>query len=362
MHIFVYLSFIFTFLLIPKVFLYAQSRSVSDIAESAIPSVVQIVVYDITGTQRGQGSGFFIAPGEILTNAHVVEGAYSAEIFSDTEYYNQVTVLKSLEDVDLALLSVDDRTEITLKLEKERKIRPGECVITIGNPMGLEKTISDGLVSAIRGIPGESQVIQISAPISPGSSGGPLLSQQGCVIGVISATLSEGQNLNFAIGIETIREFFKKPNDPHQLHKARARVLWRAILKWIVNIFLGLIALAFGGGWWIIFIIIMICSGLVWLLKRLHNLIMMPFRKRRTNTAGKYLYDTKSSFCEEPPYNPEREETNLFTDIENNEQTDSDLFKFHCWKCGTEVYVDFSDRPDSIKCDECGTKLPVPKE
>ena len=358
----IYFSIILVFLVTQKLFLNAQSHSISYIAESAIPGVVKILIYDITGVKCGQGSGFFIAPGKILTNAHVVEKAYSVEIFSDTESYEQVTILKLLYDVDLALLSVENREEKTLMLENEREILPGERIVTIGNPMGLEKTISDGIVSAIRYIPGAIQIIQISAPISPGSSGGPLLNLQGRVIGITVATISEGQNLNFAIGIETIITFLEKTDNPKKLHTAKARVLWRVILKWIGKALLGLFALAWGGGFWIIFIIIIIFSFLIWLFKGLYNLIKKLFRKKSKYMKENYSPETISRAYEEPNNNSELEQPNLITDFENNEQNVEGFFKFHCWKCGAEVYVDFIDRPDSIECDECGTKLTVPKE
>ena len=353
---------VFACLLYPKALLSAEEQSVSDIAERASPSVVQIIIYDITGTMRGEGSGFFIAAGQILTNAHVIEDAYSAEILSDIEYYDRVTVLKSDQDVDLALLSVEDRGESTLSFEEKQEIRPGQRIITIGNPMGLEKTVSDGIVSALRGIPGRIQVIQISAPVSPGSSGGPLLNEKGHVIGVASATLSEGQNLNFAIGIETIMDFLKEQNNPQQLHKAKSRVLWRVIIKWIGTIVLGLIALAFGGGWWIIFIIIMILWFMVWVFKSLYRLVTAPFRKRRRDIIDNYGSNEKSYSYEEASDDKSLDEAGIFADIEKDDKEGEDIFTFHCWKCGSEVHVDVLDRPHSIECDECGTKLSVPKE
>ena len=353
---------VFVCLLSAKGFLFAQGQSLSDIAERAMPSVVQVVIYDITGTQRGQGSGFFIEPGKILTNAHVVENAYSAEIFSDIEYYDQVTVLKSDKGVDLALIVVDDRGESTLALEEKQEIRPGQRIIAIGNPMGLKQTVSDGLVSAIRGIPGEIQVIQISAPISPGSSGGPVLNQEGRVIGVASAGLSEGQNLNFAIGIETIMDFLTKPDNPRQLQEAGSRVLWRVALKWIVTIVLGLIALVFGGGWWIILIIILILWFIGWVFKSLYRLVTVPFRKRRRDIIKNYGSNEKSYSHEEISDDKSLDEAGLFGDIENDDEEAEDIFTFHCWRCGAEVHVDILDRPDTVECEECGTKLKVPEE
>ena len=272
-------SFAVVFISSSKSIIYAQERSVADIVEGAIPSVVQIVVYDITGAERGEGSGFFIGPGKILTNAHVIESGYSAEVLSESEYYDRVTILKSDSDIDLAVIKVDERSEVYLPLEQEQEIRPGERILAIGNPLGLEKTVSDGLISAIRGAPGGLQIIQISAPISPGSSGGPLLNQQGRVIGVTAATLSEGQNLNFAIGVRTIINFLDESDNPRQLQEAKARVLWRVILKWVVNIIIWLIAFAFGGGWWIVVIVILIFTLIGWACKNLYRWVVTLFRR-----------------------------------------------------------------------------------
>lgn len=273
------ISFVVVFISSSKLIIYAQEQSIADIVEGAIPSVVQIVVYDITGAKRGEGSGFFIGPDKILTNAHVIENGYSAEVFSESEYYDRVTILKSDSNIDLAVIKVDERNEAYLPLEQKQEIRPGERILAIGNPLGLEKTVSDGLVSAIRGVPGGLQIIQISAPISPGSSGGPLLNQQGRVIGVTTAMLSEGQNLNFAVGIRTITNFLDEPDNPRQLHEAKARILWRVILKWVANIIVWLIALAFGGGWWIVIIVILIFTLIGWVCKNLYRWVAALFRR-----------------------------------------------------------------------------------
>ncbi len=150
---------------------FAQTLPVEDIIKDASPSVVKIVVYDITGTKRGEGSGFFISRGKIITNAHVVDGAYSAEVHSSLNLYEQITINKRDDEVDLALLTVEDVGEPTIALADSIDLRPGQRVLAIGNPLGLERTVSDGLISAVRGIPGDIQLIQISAPISLGSSG-----------------------------------------------------------------------------------------------------------------------------------------------------------------------------------------------
>lgn len=195
-----FLLFVGIVLFIVSSIAFAQTLTVEDIIKDASPSVVKIIVYDITGTKRREGSGFFISRGEIVTNAHVVDRAYSAEVHSSLNVYEQITITKRDDEVDLALLTVKGIGEPSIVLADTGDLRPGQRVLAIGNPLGLERTVSDGLISAVRGIPGKLQLIQISAPISPGSSGGPLLNLQGAVIGVTSASMSKGQNLNFAIG------------------------------------------------------------------------------------------------------------------------------------------------------------------
>ena len=260
------------FLLLTQL-LFSQPLSVEDIIRDASPAVVKIVVYDITGSEVGQGSGFFIGRGQIVTNAHVVEDAYSAEVHSSLNVYEHLTIIKRDDEVDLALLGVNDLGEPSLMLADKVDLRPGQRIIAIGNPLGLEHTVSDGLISAIRGTPGKEQLIQISAPISPGSSGGPLLNMEGEVIGVTSSGMKDGQNLNFAVGIATINQFMHKPENPEHLKKAKTRVFWRVILKWVINAIVLLIALFFsgnGGGFLLVIvigIIVLIFYGLAQLWK-----------------------------------------------------------------------------------------------
>lgn len=340
---------------------FSQTLSVEDAVEHASPAVVKIVVYDVTGTKRGEASGFFIGGGKIVTNAHVLEAAYSAEVQSLLKTYEYVTIRKRDDDVDLALLAVQDVGERTIALAAGSDLRPGQRVLAIGNPLGLERTVSDGLISAVRGIRGEIQLIQISAPISPGSSGGPLLNMQGCVIGVTSAGLSEGQNLNFAIGIETLTQFLQMPDNAEALEKARTRVLWRTILKWGVNIVLGIIALAFGGGWWIIFIVIMVLVFLFYICKGLWRLVTAPFRRKDKSDTLLVHQDPYLTTFEDM----HTRDASLFTeenDDVNDESDEENLFHFHCWKCGGLVEVDKSAGDDMVECEGCGTTLEIPND
>jgi S1-C subfamily serine protease len=212
--------------------------SVEDIVQYVSPAVVTIVVYDDTGEELGFGSGFFISDGKILTNAHVIEGAYSAKVHSLRKTYEFVTIAKRDELWDLALLSVQSFGEPNISLVDNGGLRAGQRVLAIGNPEGLDRTVSDGLISAIR-----DEDIQFTAPVSHGSSGGPLLNMQGQVIGITYAIYEEGQNLNLAIGIETIKRFLKIPNRPEKLKKAGSYIPGKIVRNRIKNIIIGLVAL-----------------------------------------------------------------------------------------------------------------------
>jgi hypothetical protein len=111
---------------------------------------------------------------------------------------------------DLVLLHIDAKGLSTLALDEGDGARPGDPVVAIGHPLGLADTVSDGLVSAVRIIDDDLTVLQISAPIAPGSSGGPLFNQRGEVIGVAAAVARQGQNLNFAIPVSYVRALIAK--------------------------------------------------------------------------------------------------------------------------------------------------------
>ncbi|MGQ9800629.1 MAG: S1C family serine protease [Candidatus Saccharicenans sp.] len=337
---------------------FAQTLSIEKIINNALPSVVKIVVYDITGSKRAEGSGFFIGPGKILTNAHVIDRAYSASVQSSLKLYENITIIKRDDDLDLALLLVEDAGEPALPLAEASDLRPGQRVLAIGNPLGFDQTVSDGLISAIRGIPGKIQIIQTSAPVSPGSSGGPLLDLKGEVIGVISATVSEGQNLNFAIGIETLKQFLQRPDNPVPLKKAGTRVLWRIILKWVIAVVLGIIAFVFGGGWWIIAIVIMVLYAFIHLLKGFWGLITLPFRRKTKPGA---FSSNQGSYFTNYQHMPATQVSILGEEKDElNEEDEEELFYFHCWKCGSLVQVDKANGQDTIKCKKCGTRLQIP--
>src|SRR4029453_19441878 len=108
---------------------------------------------------------------------------------------------------DLALLKVEAPANQVRPLSLDRTSpQEGESVVVIGNPLGLEGSVTNGIVSAVRDIPGFGRIIQITAPISPGSSGSPVVNMQGAVIGVATLQITGGQSVNFAIPSERIAQ------------------------------------------------------------------------------------------------------------------------------------------------------------
>ena len=171
------------------------------------PSTVIIFAYDDEGEFLKLGSGFFISQnGDVITNYHVIRGASSAGIkTSDGKTYPITYIVAGDEQNDIIRLSVNIPSQYIYPLSLSKTIpEVGERIIVYGSPLGLEKTVSDGIVSAIREVPDYSKLIQITAPISPGSSGSPVLNMQGEVIGIATFQMVEGQNLNFAIPSEMI--------------------------------------------------------------------------------------------------------------------------------------------------------------
>ena len=166
----------------------------------ALDSVVLLATEDANGQPLAIASGFFVSPTIVATNAHAIEGAAAAYVKIPGQRERQsVNGIAGLDSAhDLALLSVAPTAHGTLDLADSGNVAVGDEVFAVGNPQGLEGTVSQGIISGIRRI-GEDSVLQITAPISPGSSGGPVLNSSAEVVGIATATFQGGQNLNFAI-------------------------------------------------------------------------------------------------------------------------------------------------------------------
>jgi tetratricopeptide (TPR) repeat protein len=171
------------------------------------PSIVVILTYTKEGKNLGQGSGFFFnKEGDVITNSHVLQEASRAVIRTiEGREYSVKKVLVEDKEGDLIRISVDILGEAVRPLPVTTRLPDvGERIIVIGTPLGLDKTVSDGIVSAVREIPAFGNIIQVTAPISPGSSGSPVINMKGEVIGIATFFVIAGQNLNFAIPGERI--------------------------------------------------------------------------------------------------------------------------------------------------------------
>ena len=168
------------------------------------PSAVAIETFDAKGSTLSRGSGFFISGDKVITNRHVIEKSSRVTIHSlDGKIYTARGVLAIDGEGDLALLQIDIPQGIAVPLPIEKIVpQEGESIVVVGNPFGLEGSVSNGIVSAVREIPGYGKIIQITAPISPGSSGSPVVNMRGQVIGVATLQAAEGQSLNFAVPSE----------------------------------------------------------------------------------------------------------------------------------------------------------------
>ncbi len=172
------------------------------------PSAVAIETYDSRGEKLSRGSGFFIEIDRIVTNRHVIEGAYRAEIHSSTgTVYPVKGVIAVDAEGDLAVLKIDAPATYIRPLPLDKTSpQEGESVVVIGNPLGLEGSVTNGIVSAVRDIPTFGRIIQITAPISAGSSGSPVVNMHGQVIGIATLQITGGQSVNFAIPSERIAQ------------------------------------------------------------------------------------------------------------------------------------------------------------
>ena len=173
-------------------------------------SVVMITLHNGRGKVIGSGSGMIIGrDGYILTNFHVAGGArsFSVQLENDDTVYRTNELIKYHPSLDLAVLRIDRQQLSPMKLYSgRRELCRGQRVVAIGSPLGLFNTVSDGIISGFREINGVD-MIQFTAPVSGGSSGGALLNMYGEVIGISTAGFSKGQNLNLAVGYKDIIPF-----------------------------------------------------------------------------------------------------------------------------------------------------------
>lgn len=209
----------------------AYAQTAQEIAKKAFGSTVLLVMEDTNGQPRSLGSGFVVRSGEIATNLHVVEGAGSgyAKLVGQQMKYDIEGITAVDAERDLVVLKISATGSPALALGNSDTVQVGESVYAVGNPQGLEGTFSQGIVSSVREV-GTDKLLQITAPISPGSSGGPVLNGKGEVIGVSVATFRGGQNLNFAIPSNYLKTLLTKSGPARPLAQAKPAKAQRSIL------------------------------------------------------------------------------------------------------------------------------------
>ncbi len=206
---------IFPQLLLIAVSLFSVKQTFSqetlpELVRRVKPVVVAIATYDADGEALMTGSGFFLRPGQVVTNLHVIRGAQRCEIKTLDGKGRVFPVAGTLaidEEGDLALLSVSPPPERPRASELANSLPDeGEKIFVIGNPLKLEGSVTDGIVSAVREVPNVGKIIQITAPISHGNSGSPVFNLKGQVVGVVTVKVTNGQNINLAIAAARVRQ------------------------------------------------------------------------------------------------------------------------------------------------------------
>src|SRR5881396_2679434 len=184
----------------------AQESVTARIARENLPAVVTLVAVDDHDQPLALGSGFFITrDGVLVTNAHVVGGAARIIVRWRGQRGTALRILNFARKYDLVTLQTSFESTPAVSLADSDSVAVGQDVVVLGSPQGLEGTVSTGIVGGLRTL-GSIKFLQITAPISPGSSGGPVFNAQGRVIGVATATSARGQNLNFALPANLLRE------------------------------------------------------------------------------------------------------------------------------------------------------------
>ena len=201
---------------------YAQSSDTASIAAKVSPAVV--LIKGASGDGTVQGSGLIVSPdGKIATNLHVVRDLKTAGVqLASGEIFDSFSVLAFDERSDLAILRIAGFDLPTIELGNSNDVKTGERVVAIGSPLGLQGTVTAGVVSAIRDDPFGSgaKVIQTDASVNPGNSGGPLLNDRGQAIGVVTFNVKrggQGEGLNFAMPINYVRGMLDNLQKPISL-------------------------------------------------------------------------------------------------------------------------------------------------
>jgi S1-C subfamily serine protease len=172
----------------------------SKIAQQSLPSVVSVL------TDIGQGSGAIITEdGQIVTNYHVISGSQKINVVTYSHDIYRVDVIGYDEDIDIALLKIrGNETFRELSFADSDKVKVGESVVALGNPYGLDFTVTQGIISARRRASNNLEYLQIDVAINPGNSGGPIIDSTGKIVGLANFRIQGGEGLGFALPSNTV--------------------------------------------------------------------------------------------------------------------------------------------------------------
>lgn len=194
------------------------------VATKSLKSTVMVIMEDANRQELAYGSGVIIDDNKIVTNKHVIENAYYGKVKkygSDLTFsIKQVLAIDNLND--LAILEVSNlHKDVEIKFDTTIP-NIGKKIYAVGNPKGLEGTFSEGIISGLRLFNDSTELIQISAPISPGSSGGQIIDEENQIIGIAVGGILDGQNLNFAIPAKNVLKLFSLNEEPQSLSSIKA--------------------------------------------------------------------------------------------------------------------------------------------
>ena len=204
----------------------AAGQDLKDLARDASTSVLKLRVLDITGREVGAGTGFFVSSdGLLVTNQHVIDSAHRVEaVPAEGSPYTVRGIVAQDVVNDLAVLQIDVDQSQPMRLSDDELPDPGERIVVLGGPLGLAGSLSEGIVAAIRDpseverrSSGRSPLLQITAAISPGSSGSPVMKLDGEVVGVVVSQFGIGQNLNFAVPVAAVNSLLEQAASGAQL-------------------------------------------------------------------------------------------------------------------------------------------------
>ena len=191
-------------------YLFAEEETtITSLFREQADSIVLIGTVGNKGSKLG--SGFIVnSDGLIVTNCHLISDTKKIFVkLKNKKAYNRIHVVATDGEKDIAIIKINTKGLPAVKLGNSKNIQIGQRVVAISNPLGLENTVSDGLISSVRHVKSGFDVLQISVPLSNGSSGGPLFNLEGEVIGIVTASLSSGQSLNFAVPINYVKPLLR---------------------------------------------------------------------------------------------------------------------------------------------------------